>query len=314
MNMNTERQMASVSRFGLLGALFLAAVALPACTGNEPDLDDEDVAEAEDAIGPGGGNNYAPYAVDSDPLERSVTNSFNLTSPTNADPLPLCAAGTVTATGCSLKAEWGNWISADPTNRIPTMKAIAKCAVAASFTITSAGESFPGQWELYPGWKSNRLTGQDKRERVSSCLLTLLNGNNVELDLCIIGPGGAPFSDACSDPIFTVREGGFYGDLFAATPTAYVAGPDTAAPPDNGRACFGALGSYCCAEDDASCQHRIVLTGAIVGSPEQSFENQRCNGTLVDAGGNFYCTSFFSTREPGRSYTNVFTTFIPPAQ
>jgi hypothetical protein len=313
MIMTIERQMHLVSRFGLMGALLIAAVALPACAGNDADLGDgdEDVEEAESAIGPDGSNNYPPYAVDSDPLKRSVTNSFNLTTSGNADPLPLCAGGTVTSTGCTLKAEWKSWMDADATNRVPTMTAIAKCAVESSFTIQSSSGSFAGQWGLYQSWKTNRLNGQDKRERISSCMLTLLNGNNVELTLCIIGPGGAPFSDACSDPALTMREGGFFGDLFAASPTAYVAGPDSAEPVDSGRACFASSGIYCCAEQDTACAHRIVLTGAILGSPDQAFANKRCNAPLVNSGGNQYCPSFYSTREPGRSYTNVFTTFVP---
>jgi hypothetical protein len=301
-----------VSRFSLSGALLAAAAALPACGGDFNDF--EDVQEAESAIGYPGDNNLPPHAVDSDPLKRSVTNSYGITTPSNADPLELCSAGTVTPNGCTLKAEWESWMEADATNRVPMMKGIAKCAVGPSFSIedSSGTLSFGGQWDLYPGWKTSRLTGQAKRERVSSCILSLLNGNNVELSLCIIGPGGSPFSDACGDPDLTVREGGFFGDLFAANPTAYVAGPDVAEPPTNGRACFATEGSYCCAEQDSTCTHRIVLAGAILGSPDQNFANKRCNAPLVNSGGNLYCPSFYSTREPGRSYTNVLTSFIPP--
>lgn len=303
-----------VSRFGITSALLAAAPALPACMMDAGDI--EEVDEAEGAIGFPGDNNLPPGSIDSDPLKRSVTDAFGITTPSNPDPLELCAANSVTPTGCTLKAPWGAWMNADLTNRAPIMKGIAKCAVGSSFAIqdSSGTMSFPGQWEIYPSWKTGRLAGQDKRERVSSCLLSLLNGNNVSLRLCIIGPGGSPFSDACSDPSINVREGGFFGDLFAANPTAYVAGPDTAEPIDSGRACFATSGTYCCAEDDASCAHRLVLAGAIVGSPEQNFANRRCNAPLVDSGGNWYCPSFYSTREPGRSYTNVFTSFVPPAE
>ena len=158
------------------------------------------------------------------------------------------------------------------------------------------------------------LTGVDKRERMTSCILTLLNGNNVSLSLCIVGPG-AGFDAPCSDSSYSVREGGFFGNLFSDSPRAYVAGPDTAQPPTNGRACFATQGSYCCDEDDSACTHRLVLAGAIVGNPATNYDNKRCNSALVDAGGGlWYCPSFYSKREPGRSYTNVFTTFIPPAQ
>jgi hypothetical protein len=312
--MTTQRLTHLVSRFGRLGALLAFAAALPACVVDAGEL--EDVGAAESAIGFPGGNNLPPFVIDTDPLSRGETNSAGLTSPSNPDPLPLCAPGTVTPAGCTLAAAWESWMDTDVDNRVPLMKGIAKCAVGPTFTIQAAGGtlSFPGQWSLYSSWKTNRLTGQDKRERMSSCILSLLNGNDDELRLCIIGPGGAPFSDACSDANITIREGGFFGDLFAENPTAYVAGPDLAEPPPNGRACFATAGNYCCAEDDTTCPHRIVLAGAILGSPEQGYANKRCNAPLVSSGGNSYCPSFYSTREPDRSYTNVFTSFVPPVE
>lgn len=306
-----------VSRFGFVGALLASASALPACGGEPVDFEDEVVGEAVQATGPTGDNNLPPFVIDSDPLIPSVLSSFGIVSSTNPDPLPLCKGNTITTSGCTMKPEWESWMAADPTNRGPMMKGLAKCSVSSSFTIsTNDGTlAFPGQWDLYPSWKANRLTGVDKRERVTSCLLSLLNGNNQELELCIVGPGGAPFSTPCSDPDMTLREGGFFGNVFAANPTAYVAGPDTADPVDSGRACFGSQGIYCCAENDTNCDHRIVLTGAILGSPDQNFANKRCNADLVDAGGGiWYCPSFFSTREPNRSYTNVFTTFVPEVE
>jgi hypothetical protein len=302
-----------VSRFGFQGALLVSVTALPACGGEFNEVDDENVAEAELAGSWTGANNLWPGAIAADPLTRGVLNGHNVTSPTNADPLPLCTNGTITSTGCTLKAEWKNWLNADEEHRVPMMQAIAKCSVESTFTIvdSSGTFSFPGQWPLYTSWKSNRLNGQDKRERVSSCILTLLNGNNATLAICIIGPGGSPFSDACSDPNMTLREGGFFGDLFASPPKAYVAGPDTSDPVDSGRACFASEGTYCCAESDTSCPQRIVLVGSILGSPDQNFANKRCNAPLVNSGSNSYCPSYYSTREPGRSYTNVFTTFVP---
>ena len=311
--MATQRVINLVSRIGLQSVLLASVTALPACGGEMVDEDFENVGEVEQAEGFTGGNNLWPGAIEADPLKRSTLNTHGITSPTNADPLALCANGTITSTGCTLRGEWKGWLNADEEHRVPMMKAIAKCAVESSFTIVdSTGSfSFPGQWPLYTSWKSNRLNGQDKRERVSSCILTLLNGNNQELALCIIGPGGSPFSDACNDPSMTVREGGFFGDLFAESPKAYVAGPDTSDPIDSGRACFATSGTYCCAENDTNCQGRIVLVGSILGDPAQNFANKRCNAALVNSGSNQYCPSFYSTREPGRSYTNVFTTFVP---
>jgi hypothetical protein len=310
--MAIQRMFDLVSRFGLQCALLVSVTALPACGGEMLDANDENVADVEQAESYTGGNNLWPGAVAADPLKRSVLNAHGITSQNNPDPIQLCANGTVTSTGCTLKSEWQAWLNADEEHRVPMMKAIAKCTVESTFTIVDANAlfSFPGQWPLYTSWKTNRLNGQDKRERMSSCILSLLNGNNQELALCIVGPGGAPFSDACSEPSMTLREGGFFGDLFAPSPKAYVAGPDSADPVDSGRACFAAEGNYCCSESDAACPQRIVLVGSILGSPDQNFANKRCNAPLVWSGNNEYCPSFYSTREPGRSYTNVFTTFV----
>lgn len=293
--------------------LLTVASALTACADPDVDADSsERVAGVAEGIGGTGSNNVSPQAIDAEPLKRSVTNQYGITSTSVADPIDLCRAGTVTSTGCTMKQEWEAWLAADSTPRTWMMKGIAKCSVESSFTIqTSDGlQSFPGQWPLYPSWKSGRLAGQDKRERVSSCILSLLNGNNASLSICIIGPGASPFSDACTDPSIVTREGGFFGDLFGVTPTAYVAGPDSANVANTGRVCTATQGTYCCAENDTTCPHKIVLAGAIIGSPDQDFANKRCD-SLAAAGSFEYCTSFHSTREPGRNYTNVFTTFVP---
>lgn len=302
------------SRKLIISSLLVAAssVLFGCAYGDESESDE--IGTAASAVGPNGGNDISPEAIDAEPLKRSVTNSFGITSPTNADPRELCKPGTITSSGCVLKEEWESWLSADPTPRSWMMKGIAKCAVETGFNLRTGDGSkvFPGQWPLFTGWKTGRLQGQANRERVSSCILSLLNGNNDSLQICIIGPGGAPFSDACTNPGITTREGGFFGDLFAATPTAYVAGPDADEIMVNGRVCAATQGSYCCAENDTSCTHKIVRAGSITGSPDQNFANKRCN-SMAMAGSFEYCTSYFSTREPGRNYTNVFTTFVPPA-
>lgn len=314
--MNNQKFFGLDSRFWRMsGVCLMAASLLPACSAEVGEFEElEFVGETEQAVGPGGTNNLPPAAIDSDSLARGVTNSYGITSSSIADPIQLCANGTITANGCGLRSQWQAWMDANTADRVPLMKGIVKCALGSEFTITdsSGAFAFPGQWGLYSSWKNNRLTGQDKRERMSACILSLLNGNNQTLNLCIIGPGGSPFSDACSDPEITIREAGFFGDLFASTPRAYVAGPDTDEPALTGRACTSTQGIYCCAESDTSCAHRIVLAGAILGSPDQNYANKRCNAALVNSGGNEYCPSFFSTREPNYNYVHVFTSFVPP--
>jgi hypothetical protein len=302
-----------LSNFLFASAILATATALAACADVD-DSDGEDVGAAMQGMGGTGTNNIKPKAIDIQPLRRSITDAANITAPNNANPRPICAAGTVTDSGCTMEAHWESWLLADA-DRGDMMKGIAKCAVEGGYTIKTSDEalSFPGQWGLYPGWKSNPLDSQEKRERISACILTLLNGNNQTLNICIIGPGGAPFSDACTDPLIINREAGFFGDLFSANPTAYVVGPATETMIDNGRACTSSSeeGSYCCAENDNTCAHHIIKAGAMQGS------NARCNSFTTVSNGTTsftYCNSFFSTREPGRTYAAGFTTFVPAAQ
>lgn len=293
----------------------LLCVSLPACLqGGGEDM----AVSGADPLRYTGVNNLPPAVIDSDPVMRSVTDAFGITSSgstPNADPLRLCQSDPGTAASCTLKSEWNSWRLADSANRNHMLKGIAKCAMSSGFEIVAPDGSarWGGIWGMFPEWKTGRLQGQAKRERLSSCILSLLNGNNLELNLCLIGPG-AGYSEPCADTSINIREGGFFGDLFAAQPKAYVAGPDTAEPATNGRACFAENGIYCCAENDSSCTHRVVLAGSILGNPATNFDNKRCSSALVDAGGGLlYCPSFYSTREPGRTYSNVFTSFIPPA-
>lgn len=294
-------------------AILATASALAACADVD-DSEGEDVGVALLGAGGTGTNNVKPKAIDELPLRRDVTNDLDITSPTNPNPRALCAAGTITASGCTLAPQWNDWLAAD-VDRGDMMKGIAKCAVESAFTLHSADNAlhFPGQWGFYQGWKNNRLDSQEKRERVSACILTLLNGNNQTLDICVIGPGGAPFSDACNDTNIKIREAGFFGDLFAQNPTAYIVGPATETMIDNGRACTSSSeeGSYCCAENDTSCAHHIVKAGAMQGP------NARCTSFSTVSNGTIsytYCNAFFSTREPNRVYAAGFTTFVPEAQ
>ena len=119
------------------------------------------------------------------------------------------------------------------------LKGIAKCAMSSGFEIVAPDGSarWGGIWGMFPEWKTGRLQGQAKRERLSSCILSLLNGNNLELNLCLIGPG-AGYSEPCADTSINIREGGFFGDLFAAQPrpTSPVLTPPSQ-PPTAGLLC-----------------------------------------------------------------------------
>jgi len=295
-----------LSKLTAVAAILTAAAALTACAFDGTESDgDEDVGLAQQGVGGTGLNNVKPKAIDGRHFRRSFTDSYGMTSPTNPDVSAFCKAGTITANGCVLAPEWEDWL-ADDVDRGDMLKGVAKCAVESTFTIRNADGSltWPGQWGLYPNWKDHRLNSQEKRERVSACILTLLNGNNQTLNLCIIGPGGSPFSDACSDPQITTREAGFFGDLFASSPKAYVVGPQVDPVDASGRACNASSGTYCCDEDNMSCPHWIVRAGGMLGP------DQRCLG-FATSGSFTYCTSFYSTREPNRVYNYGFTTFVP---
>jgi hypothetical protein len=290
------------------GALLVGAPILAAC-GGDPD-DPEFVAWVEQGWGGTGTNNIPPVAFQADPLKRSTLNSYGITSSSNADPLPLCEPNTGSSTWCTLKAEWEAWRSADPTNRNEVLEGIAKCSVASTFQIRlpGSGAAFPGQWAMFSNWRYNRLAGVASRERLSACILSLVNAANISVSLCLIGPGQG-FDAPCSDPSFSVREAGFFGDLFREWPTAYVSGPSQAEIASNGRVCAN---ESCCQEGapDFECNRRLTRAGTILGEAP-TFATKRCSGNLVESGtsGNFFCTQFYSVEEQ-YYYNNVFTSFI----
>jgi hypothetical protein len=293
----------------LVGAVVAASSSMLGCVYGGAG-EDEDVSEARQAVGPTGENDLDPKAINNQILAQGVTDYYDITSSSSGvvDPLQLCQSSTVTSGGCTMRSEWESWMTGHGSWGQSLFKGIVKCAAASSFTVQNAEGTltFEGQWAVFPSWETHRLQGTAAHEHASSCILTLLNGNNESLQLGILGPGGSPYSNPISDPNLTVREGGYFGDLFRPSPTAYVVGPQNQPQSNNGRACYSDTGTYCCPENETCTDQNIVLAGAMTGP------DSRCNG-FATSGSDLYCTSFWTTREPGYSYSNVFTTFIPPA-
>jgi len=300
-----------VTTFAILGGVS----AMVGCMyGENGDL----VGTAVQGAGGTGTNNVSPEAVDKNSLAQGVTDQYGITNSGGGktDPIQLCIASTITSTGCTMSPQWENWLNDSKNHGANAdahgwmFKGVAKCAVEPDFVISTSdgAHQLPGQLPLFDNWKTGTLGGQIAHEWMSACILTLLNGNNESLSLCIIGPGGSPFSDACDNPgNFPVREGGFFGDLFAATPSAYVVGPETAPVDVNGRDCYADAGTYCCDELQSPCNHHIFRAGSMDGT------DSRCNGFAYTGPNNEfeYCTSYWTQREPGRTYSHGFTTFIP---
>jgi hypothetical protein len=291
-------------------AAAFAVLALPACG----DAEFERLGIGKQGVAGTESNDVSPQAVGAVSASLGVLDQYTITSSTTGmvDPLQICQS-MHGSNNCYMRSEWQSWLEdsqgspagTDAASHRWMMTGFAKCAMASGFTIYSKNKTyqFPGQAGLYTSWKDNRLDGSDKHERVSACILAFLNGNDNHINLCLMGPGGSPFSDPCTDYLtYNSLEAGFFGDLFASTPTAYVAGP-TSASPNIGRICSATLGTYCCNESDPAsvCNHnKIVLVGDYSG---------HCAGD--DTSGTYtYCNSFSSTREPGRAYTNIFTTFV----
>jgi hypothetical protein len=290
--------------------VFLTTVPLLAACGAEGFDDADHLGTAMQGWGGGGTNNIDVIAFQGDPLKRSTTNGAGITSQSDGNLKRLCQPNTGNSTWCYLKSEWEDWRSADATNRNHILKGIAKCSQSSSFELRApnSGPTFPGQWAMFPDWRSQSLVGVAARERVSACLLSLVNAANQTVSLCLIGPG-AGFNDPCSDSSFNVREAGFFGDLFRESPTAYIAGPADATIPSDGRVCAN---DSCCDEGvpDAQCNKRLTRAGTILGIPP-NYTTQRCSGGLVQAGDseNYFCTQFYSTEEE-YDYNYGFTSFI----
>ena len=97
----------------------LLCVSLPACLqGGGEDM----AVSGADPLRYTGVNNLPPAVIDSDPVMRSVTDAFGITSSgstPNADPLRLCQSDPGTAASCTLKSEWNSWRLADSANPQP---------------------------------------------------------------------------------------------------------------------------------------------------------------------------------------------------
>lgn len=302
-----------LQNFLFASAILATATALAACADVD-DSDGEDVGVAMQGVGGTLNNNISPQALAAASASLGVFDTYGITSsPSVLDPLQLCQSPHP-AGSCTLRNPWQSWLqdgAASPAGKDAVshqwmLKGIAKCALESGFTLYSQdGQSFPGMVGLAPNWKDNRLVGDDNRERISGCIIALLNGNNVSVSLCMIG-SASPDNAPCDDAAYTQREAGFFGNLFTARPTAYVAGPQADQMVNTGRMCTSNQGNYCCLESDtlSTCGNgnKIVLVPGILN---------RCNDvTLPYSGPNQYCTSFFSTKEPGRAYNHGFTTFV----
>lgn len=277
------------------------------------------VGTARQGQGGTGSNDVSPQALGAVSATLGVLDPYGITSsmasPPVVDPLHLCDQDPGSGSSCLVGQAWNNWLNdsvnhgRDMVSHQWMMTGFAKCALESGFTVyDKAGNAYPGEWGLQSGWKTNRLAGQADHERVSGCIIAMLNGNDEHITIAMFSPG-APFNAPCDDPSFTQREAGFFGDLFGAKQTAYVAGPQEDQLVDNGRVCSATQGTYCCLESDSdtTCNHgsKIVLVPGIL---------QRCNDNPMPYAGNSpdqFCTSFFSTKEPGRVYHYGWTTYLP---
>jgi hypothetical protein len=108
------------------------------------------------------------------------------------------------------------------------LKYLVNCALPDSVVLFSVQGherfTFPGHLGLAPDWLKAPLTPLQERW-VSACMLALTNyaGKHVEVSLHA-KPGAAPFLAPTKEEtrVYTLLEGGFFGNLFSPHPVAYV--------------------------------------------------------------------------------------------
>ena len=108
------------------------------------------------------------------------------------------------------------------------LKYLVNCALPDSVVLVSMQGherfTFPGHLGLAPEWLKAPLTPLQERW-VSACMLALTNyfGKHVEVSLHA-KPGVMPFSAPTKEEakVYSLLEGGFFGNLFSPQPVAYV--------------------------------------------------------------------------------------------
>jgi hypothetical protein len=292
-------------------SLVVLSSCFTACAyGSGDESEPERLGVVDQGLGGTQNNNLSAQAEATASASLPVLYAFGLTSSSSvSDPLGLCQSDPGSNNSCVVAKPWNNYLNdsvnngADKVSHYAMMKGFAKCALETGFTLYAKdGTAFPGEVGLNPDWKTSRLTGTDNHERLSGCLIALLNGDNVTRSLCMISPG-APYNAPCDDPGMALQEGGFFGDLFSTIPSAYVASTSNV-PYTSGRVCGSNFSQYCCNEGSSCASTKIFFVSSF---------SARCEH-IAYAGPNQtypYCASFYSTMEPGRHYLYGFTTYVP---
>jgi hypothetical protein len=121
------------------------------------------------------------------------------------------------------------WIDVDPVMRKKILRYLVECALPAGVEVQL---TYRGQSELLgrgitglgPSLPKGMMSELDQ-QRVSACMLARVNGMGATVQIDMFGPMGPDVtgfqSETSADGAFSVQEGAFFGNLFAATPAAY---------------------------------------------------------------------------------------------
>jgi hypothetical protein len=152
--------------------------------------------------------------------------------------------------------------------------------------------TFPGWMGLAPGWLTAAMTPREERW-VSACILAHVNyfGAHVRVSMRATPPPSQAFTaDAAEQQTYTLFEGGFFGNLFTATPVAYVCRGDRT--PDE--------------ETDPILQQRIC-TQATAATTAAGLPLTPCRFLLTGR-----CADASSFTVAGQTYTEVIWTYLRP--
>ncbi len=212
-------------------------------------------------------------------------------------------------------ASFDSWFNANVAQNSQWLKYLVKCGEPAGNSVTYVSTTgttyvFAGSLGAVPNWRFGNPTVGDQ-ELMTSCLMAHVNslGQSVTVSMRAANiPTGAAEMSA-----YPQREGAFFGNIFAATKTAYVCDQNIAKPSAGiCRLYPNYTGCYTTAQTLSSAPYGFVSgagrTCASVGGCGFTYLGG-CNAVCTgDTGSNSYASC---TGGDGKAYTKSIATFQP---
>jgi hypothetical protein len=137
----------------------------------------------------------------------------------------LCVGSSCTAVASCTNSDLTKWIDSSPTNNLLILQYEIQCALPSTVTVRvnyrGTLYAWAGAANLGPDWQSG-LMSSASQEAVSSCLLARVNASGQHLSIDMFGPMSGLNTSSSADAPYSFREAVVFGNLFLATPQAYL--------------------------------------------------------------------------------------------